>query len=387
MAIDSSYYVHESDKAALNALKAIPGFQQLMKALMKIWNERQFRILNMSGRIRISENQLPQYYNMLPPICEKLGIDVPDLYLELNVNPNAYTYGDTTPFIVITSGLLDTMPEELIPTVLAHECGHIACHHVLYSTMGRILLNSTSSIMRSGLLTMPLMIAFYYWMRCSELSADRAAVIYDGSADKMSEVCMRFAGLDKNVQGVISKDEFLKQAEEYREIVKNSTWDKTLEFLTLSTKSHPLTAVRALESIEWAQSDQFKKIMDGTYDQAPTSDDDDTFGNDVFGRDDFGKDKPEEKAKEGSGLKQFFGFDMDSSSDGESKPLFDFSKITSPFMKKKEDEPAHTAEAPASAPADGVDIAAEIRKYKALLDDGIITQEEFDAKKKQLLNL
>lgn len=387
MAIDSSYYVHESDKAALNALKAIPGFQQLMKALMKIWNERQFRILNMSGRIRISENQLPQYYNMLPPICEKLGIEVPDLYLELNVNPNAYTYGDTTPFIVITSGLLDTMPEELIPTVLAHECGHIACHHVLYSTMGRILLNSTSSIMRSGLLTMPLMIAFYYWMRCSELSADRAAVIYDGSADKMSEVCMRFAGLDKNVQGVISKDEFLKQAEEYREIVKNSTWDKTLEFLTLSTKSHPLTAVRALESIEWAKSDQFKKIMDGTYDQTPASDDDDdTFGNDVFGRDDFGKDKPEEKP--GSGLKQFFGFDMDGSSDGESKPLFDFSKFTSPFTKKKEDEePSHTADAPISAPADGVDVAAELRKYKALLDDGIITQEEFDAKKKQLLGL
>lgn len=31
--------------------------------------------------------------------------------------------------------------------------------------------------------------------------------------------------------------------------------------------------------------------------------------------------------------------------------------------------------------------ADEIRKYKALLDDGIITQEEFDAKKKQLLGL
>lgn len=31
--------------------------------------------------------------------------------------------------------------------------------------------------------------------------------------------------------------------------------------------------------------------------------------------------------------------------------------------------------------------ADELRKYKELLDDGIITQEEFDAKKKQLLNL
>ena len=33
------------------------------------------------------------------------------------------------------------------------------------------------------------------------------------------------------------------------------------------------------------------------------------------------------------------------------------------------------------------DPSNEIRKYKSLLDDGMITQEEFDAKKKQLLNL
>ena len=29
----------------------------------------------------------------------------------------------------------------------------------------------------------------------------------------------------------------------------------------------------------------------------------------------------------------------------------------------------------------------ELREYKKLLDEGIITAEEFDAKKKQLLNL
>ena len=34
-----------------------------------------------------------------------------------------------------------------------------------------------------------------------------------------------------------------------------------------------------------------------------------------------------------------------------------------------------------------VSAAEEIRKYKELLDDGIITQAEFDAKKKQLLGL
>ena len=85
----------------------------------------------MSTNLKLGPNQLPKYYNMLIPICDKLGIDVPDLYLKLDVYPNSYTSGDTHPFIVITSGLLETLPDELIPTVLAHECGHIACRHVL----------------------------------------------------------------------------------------------------------------------------------------------------------------------------------------------------------------------------------------------------------------
>ena len=40
-----------------------------------------------------------------------------------------------------------------------------------------------------------------------------------------------------------------------------------------------------------------------------------------------------------------------------------------------------------SAPAPVADAPTEIRKFKALLDDGIITEEEFQAKKKQLLGL
>lgn len=53
----------------------------------------------------------------------------------------------------------------------------------------------------------------------------------------------------------------------------------------------------------------------------------------------------------------------------------------------------HMFDRPASSPAPrqgeetGFDPAVELRKYKALLDDGIITQEDFDAKKKQLLQL
>ena len=40
--------------------------------------------------------------------------------------------------------------------------------------------------------------------------------------------------------------------------------------------------------------------------------------------------------------------------------------------------------APATPPQDAAD---ELKKYKELLDSGVITQEEFDQKKKQLLGL
>lgn len=47
----------------------------------------------------------------------------------------------------------------------------------------------------------------------------------------------------------------------------------------------------------------------------------------------------------------------------------------------------NTQSNPPESHPDKIDPANEIRKYKQLLDDGIITQDEFESKKKQLLNL
>ena len=42
---------------------------------------------------------------------------------------------------------------------------------------------------------------------------------------------------------------------------------------------------------------------------------------------------------------------------------------------------------PAEPAATGAGTANELKKFKDLLDSGVITQEEFDAKKKELLGL
>ena len=262
MAINPNLFIHELDRAALSALKAIPGFTQLLKAYMKILSEQQLRIQNMATNLRISEKQLSKYYDMLLPICEKLDIDVPELYLELNVQPNAYTSGDTKPFIVITSGLLETMPEELIPTILAHECGHIACHHVLYSTMGHMILSGAVNLLGlNDLISFPIQTAFFYWMRCSELSADRVAAVCDGTSDKIVEACMRFAGYDKDIKEPANIEAFMEQALEYKQMIADSKWNKTLEFLMFNNATHPMVAVRAYEINEWSKTDSFHNVI------------------------------------------------------------------------------------------------------------------------------
>ena len=358
MVYEAKYFIHDTDKAALKALKAIPGFPQFIKGFMKIWSERQFRVSNLSSCVRMSDSQLSKYYDMLPPICEKLGIDVPELYLQLDVSPNAYTYGDTKPFIIITSGMFETVPEHLIPTVLAHECGHIACHHTLYTTIGSLLLNGANSAVRrfvpySGLVTIPLEMAFFYWMRCSELSADRAAVLCDGTAEKMSEVCLRLAGFDKDINAVASKEAFMQQAKEYREMIKGSKWDKTLEFVTLSSKTHPLMTVRALECEEWAASEQYMDIVSGKVLQ--------------------------EEAEDITALTSIENAEgSEEIQEKKSKPKFEI-----PLFKKKEKESKPDNEEISASQS----VPDEIREYKALFDEGIITEEEFSAKKKQLMGL
>ena len=259
-------FIHEDDKKAMDALKAIPGFDQFVKAFMKVYSEPTMKILNMSSKVKLSPEQCPRIYNLLVPICEKMGIEVPELYLELNRDPNAYTSGDTCIFITVTTGLLEIMSDEEIQTVLAHECGHIMCHHVLYSTMGQMLMNGAADVLGlGGLATVALRTAFAYWMRCSEFSSDRAAAVFCDGPERVVNVMLRLAGGGKEVSAEINADLFMQQAAEYKNYVGDSKWNKILEFLVLMNASHPFLAVRAASIHDWCQTDRFQKILDSTH--------------------------------------------------------------------------------------------------------------------------
>lgn len=262
----SELYMHDLDRTAFDALNRFPKFVQFKRAYMANVDEKVEKINNLSFAIRLNENQMPDIYNLLPPICAKLGISIPDLYYMNSKEVNAWTFGSTNPYICITSELVEKVPLELISSVLAHECGHIACNHTLYHSMAIQLLNGieNSSLMKIDAIrkyvTPNLVNALLFWYRCSELSADRAAVLCDGGAEKSIDMLLRIHGYEN-----VNREEFLKQALDLKRFVEESDSNKILEQMIVKGDSHPRLATRVYECFEWTKTKQYADILNGTY--------------------------------------------------------------------------------------------------------------------------
>lgn len=252
-------FIHPEDEAALSQMQNLPGFTAFIKKFMALGYETQQYGINMASAIRLSEHQLPELYHRLPPICEKLGIPEPEFYLEMNPYPNALTSGDTKVFIKINSSIVEMMNEEELDAIIAHECGHILCHHVLYGMVAQWLKTGLDALGILGRLSDPIKYALFYWYRKSELSADRAAAIIT-SPETVARTMARLAGGPKSLTSTIDFEEWAKQADEYESIRNSNLWNKTLQIHAVLLENHPFTAVRVREILKWGKSEQYQTI-------------------------------------------------------------------------------------------------------------------------------
>lgn len=259
--IKASDFIHPEDAAALRQLESIPGFPALVKKILSLGFEELQYGLNMATAIRLSPTQLPNLYNHLPPICKKLGIQEPEFYLQMNPMPNAFTFGDTRIFITITSGLVEMMEGEELDAVIAHECGHIVCHHVLYHSIAQIIFSGAASLGILGNLAMPIQLALLYWSRKSELSCDRCGSVIT-SPEVITRVMARLSGGPRSITQEINFEEWARQADKYDEIKNENLWNKSLQLYAIAKQDHPFAAVRVREILKWGQSPQYQNLME-----------------------------------------------------------------------------------------------------------------------------
>lgn len=259
-----SEFMHPEDAAALRQLESIPGFPALVKKFYALGYEKLLYGTNMASNIRLSNTQLPELYRHLPPICEKLGIAEPEFYLEMNPVPNAYTFGDSKIFITMTSGLVEMMNDEELDAVIAHECGHILCRHVLYHNMANMLIDGADALGILGMFTAPIKIALLYWQRKSELSCDRVGAIIT-NPETVSKFMVRLSGGPKSITNDVNVEEWARQADEYESIRNDGAWNKALQTYAIMGLSHPFAAVRVREILKWGNTQQYHNIKNGLF--------------------------------------------------------------------------------------------------------------------------
>ena len=259
------HFQHPWDKQAIDALQAIPGFEYLVKKLMEVGFEQFFRMTNLATNVHVTGKMLPNLQKILKEACQIIDVPEPELYVSTDPVPNAYTYGQTKPFIVVTSGMLESFSEEELLFVIGHELGHIKCGHVLYKTMAKhfklvleIIANATFGL--SGLISTGLEMAIFDWERKSELSADRAGLICVQDRHITNRTFMKMACASPKFYDQMSEEDFSKQIKTYQDATDSSFLNQAYITFITARMTHPFTVLRAKQIDDWIEKGEFTNV-------------------------------------------------------------------------------------------------------------------------------
>jgi Zn-dependent protease with chaperone function len=260
---------HPADRAALQALRALPGVDEVIrKILALLGGERGIRLLFQANAVRVGPSQFPRLWHMHVENCATFGWEkIPELYVTQTPIFNAGAYGVDDPFIVLHSAALELLDEEELRALIAHEMGHVMSGHALYHTIAAILFMVSLAALPflAGIALLPVKLAVLEWSRKSELSADRAGLLGAQNPMGSQQLLMKMAGGYRGAleAGQMDLNEFMTQAGEYAE--SNEGFDIIYKVLNTLGLTHPMNTVRAAELQKWMAAGEYERILRGEY--------------------------------------------------------------------------------------------------------------------------
>jgi Zn-dependent protease with chaperone function len=267
--IASVTWEHPADRAALNSLRALPGFDTVVRRVAGRTGERTVRNLFLGDAVLVGPTQRPALYVLYRDVLQTLdwpnaGQAEPQLYVTQSPIVSATAVGFENPFIVISSGTLELLDDDERRFVLAHELGHIMSGHMTYRTMAIIMVYFGVAVLPflGAVALLPFQLALLEWYRKSELSADRAGLL--GTQDPRASMMafLKLAG-GKQHGDTIDLDAYLAQAAQYE--TGGTGWDSVLKALNTVLREHLLHTVRAGELHRWEQSGAYDDIVRGGF--------------------------------------------------------------------------------------------------------------------------
>lgn len=266
--LDADDFRHPLDKQNTLLLRAIPGLNDMGKALLGPVSEQVMVLQNIGTSVLVSENQLPELHHLLIEAAKTLNTEAPDLYIRQNPVPNAYTLAinGKKPFIVVHTSLVELLTRKELQAVLAHELGHLKCDHGVWLTFANILTMGAYTVPGFGMVAGFLEEQLYRWLRAAELTCDRAALLVVQDPKVVISVLMKLAGGCPSLADQLNVDAFLEQARSYDK-ASSSPVGWYIRNAQTRELSHPLPVMRAREIDEWSRSQEFRTVLQKLFQQ------------------------------------------------------------------------------------------------------------------------
>ena len=176
----------------------------------------------------VNSSEDPALYNMVERLSQKSKIKTPKLMKAKMAIPNAFAYGSplTGSRVAVTTGLLETLEEEEVEAVIAHELGHLKhrdvqvmmfvsilpaiFYYIGYSMLLSSMFNRRDSRDSGGTVIIGIAAIALYWIltlftlylsRIREYYADRHSVsIVDDGSRKLSEGLAKIVNSTSNIR-------------------------------------------------------------------------------------------------------------------------------------------------------------------------------------------
>jgi Zn-dependent protease with chaperone function len=261
--IDSRSWEHPADRAALSALRKLPAFDEVLRAIFGFFGEKPVRLAFQANAVRVSPTQHARVHHLYENACKLLDVTEPyPVFVTQTPIVNAGAYGMDKPFIIVNSGALGLLDDEELQFLLGHELGHVMSGHVLYRTMMVILLQLAGrGFPIVGLAARAILVGLLEWYRKAELSADRAGVLAVQDPEVGMRAMLKLAG--GGTQGETNLPEFIRQADEYRS--GGDLADQVFKVLNILGTTHPFPVLRVAELRDWFESGEYDRILRGEY--------------------------------------------------------------------------------------------------------------------------
>ncbi len=261
--ISSRAWEHPADRAALQALRRIPVFDEVLRTMFGFFGEKPIRLAFQANAVKVSTRQFPQVHSLYREVCQTMDPEGEyEVFVSQTPMVNAGAYGMERPFIILNSGTVRLLSEEELAFILGHELGHIMSDHVLYRTMTVLLIQLAGmGFPIVGLAARAVLVALLEWYRKSELSSDRAGLLAVQDPEVAMGAMLKMAG--GGTPGEMDLDEFLAQAEAYR--TGGDVADQVYKVLNLMATTHPFYVLRVSEIRGWLEGGDYDRILRGEY--------------------------------------------------------------------------------------------------------------------------